>query len=283
MKDKVPLVINVASLTACGIDKTTVVEEAVEKRLSHYKFRKLPIDCNPLEMRTIEDLMPFMDAFCKEAFAVSTSRVKIRTDFITPLMHVIGSNLITSFDVKDIPGPYLVRSSTRKHMNRKQNISKTAYIIAEFLGRYRNCLFLWRRTRNLLIWPGFETSNELPYSSIVTASRYIASDTKLAPIFLAQNVLVANFASIYECIKESFMDTAIPEERIPLANRRTPSEEKMSDEEILWHCMCQLIGTFCPTYGCFHVNADIEYSPIDYPEDIDVDEIVRDFMNGEDD
>lgn len=280
MKPKVPLVINVSNLVNCGVTPTSV-GEAVDRQLSRYKFRNIPLDCNPLEMRTMEDLTPVMDKFFVEAFSASNrSRMKIQTDFITPLMHVIGSNLTVSYDTSGITGPYIVRFSTRKHMNRQENISKTAYILAQFFRRYRVSLFLWRETRNLLVWPGFESSSELSYSAICFAARAaIPGDERLAPIFHAQNFIVANFASIYNCIQENFMESALPDGRIPMLDRCSPTSSKMTDDEVLWHCLCQIVGTFCPTHSCTCVEDGSEYSPINYPdEDIDISGILKDFM-----
>lgn len=280
MKSKVPLVINVSNLTNCGV-AATPASKAVEKQLRRYKFRDIPLKCNPLEMRTMEEFGPVMDKFFAEAFSASNhSRMKIRTDFITPLMHVIGSNLTKSYDTSEITGPYVIRLSTRKHMNRQENISKTSYILAQFLRRYRVSLFLWRETKNLLVWPGVESTNELSYSAICFAARAaIPGDERLAPIFHAQNFIVSNFASIYNCIRENFMETALPDGRIPMLDRCSPTSNKMSENEVLWHCLCQIVGTFCPTHSCTCVEDGSDYNLIDYPdEDIDISEILKDLM-----
>lgn len=85
---------------------------------------------------------------------------------------------------------------------------------------------------------------------------------------------------IYNYMRDMCLAIAVPDERIPLSNRCTIDSTWMSMEpdQILWRCLCQLVGTYCPTHEMNVENGYDGCELIDDPDDIRVDIIVRDIL-----
>ena len=280
----VPVIFNVSTLFNCGVAPTPV-SEAVDKALSNYpKVRHIPFQCNPLEVKSFDDLQRPMDAFIHKISTIRHPKngepYQVMTDFITPLFHLIGVHLKTKLDshVIDPEAPFAMRQIVTRHTLQAENIDIAARLIAQFLYAYRLPLFVWRLTKNLFVWPNLESLDNIPLSTMYFVSRVHVKNVSLTPIFYAQNFIMANFMDIYERIRDLYLDEAVPDDRNSLALRTRPDSAPMTRDEILWRCMFQLYGNFCPTH---QIIIGMDYDTCEEyedPEDIDASGIVKNFM-----
>ena len=285
---QVKMILNLSTLLDVG-GKESPVSKAVAKELEKQNVMVLPFtDKSPFDMRWMSDLNGPMNAFISSLGTANNTgkRFIIATDFFTPLMHIIGTHLRhdgpTSATMKfDDDTPYIVKSVAIDYDLQQYNIQTTAHLLAQFFGQYRLPLFMWRKTRNLLLWPNLWSSRQLHYSTICTASRAVCGHSTLAPILHAQNFIVSNFMGIYNYMRNMCLAIAVPDERIPLSNLCTIDNTWMSmkPDQILWRCLCQLVGTYCPTHeltmdNWWYDRCDL----VEDPDDIRADIIVNDIL-----
>lgn len=154
------MILNLSTLLDVG-GKESPVSKAVAKELEKQNVMVLPFtDKSPFDMRWMSDLNGPMNAFISSLGTANNTgkRFIIATDFFTPLMHIIGTQLrhngftppTMNFDDET---PYIVKSVAIDYDLQQYNIQTTAHLLAQFFGQYRLPLFMWRKTRNLLLWP----------------------------------------------------------------------------------------------------------------------------------